>query len=147
MIAVGRATNSWRWTAARDQELIVIADVVHDFRSVDRELVKVQPDLTDVRVHFQHRQLTAARSVRRVRMVGIHEVGSVLACNSTAGGHDWKMKYSKIGYISFRLIPIGFACLKNERLVFFVLKNLYLFHQAKNHIYSKPLEKIRIQKL
>lgn len=72
------------WTAARHQKLIRIADVIQGFRLCNHQIVEIQTHLTDVRMDFLYAQLTTAGAVVRIRMIGIDEIGAIVASNAAA---------------------------------------------------------------
>lgn len=82
------ATDRWGRTAARHEELVRVADVVHDLGPVQREMVKVESNLANVRMHLQDSELTAARPVRTVRMVRVDEVSSIFTHHSATRCHN-----------------------------------------------------------
>lgn len=83
------ATNGRHWTSTGDEELISIADVVLGIRSRQHKVIKVQTELTDIRIHFIDGQLTTSGAFVQVRMVGTDKIRSVLPHDSSARGHDW----------------------------------------------------------
>lgn len=75
-------------TATGDQKLIRITDVILGLWSGQHKLVKVQSELTNIRIHLIDGQLTASRSLVVVRMLRADKVRPVLTHDIPTGGHD-----------------------------------------------------------
>lgn len=75
-------------TATGYQELVRITDVILGFWSGQHKLVKVQSELTNIRIHLIDSQLTASSSLVVVRMLWADKVRPVLTHDIPTGGHD-----------------------------------------------------------
>lgn len=87
LTVVARRTAAYggRGTAARYQQLILIAQVVSRLWWRYGEHIQVQPQLADVRMQLLHSHLAAARAVKHIRMIGIHKVRGIFAYHAAAG--------------------------------------------------------------
>lgn len=85
MVARRAAAYGGRGTAARYQQLILIAQVVSRLWRRYGKHIQVEAQLTDIRMQLLHSHLAAAGAIVNIRMVGIHKVGGVFAYYAAAG--------------------------------------------------------------
>lgn len=83
-------TNGRNGTAAGDEELIRVADMVLGLRTRQHKLIKVQSELADIPVHLVDRELATARSLVIVRMLWAHKIRAILTHHMSTSGHDCK---------------------------------------------------------
>lgn len=88
VFAMGCSAYCWRWTSARHQKLVRIANVVQRLWTGNWEMFKIDSILANIRVRFHHRQLTTASLLKCVRMIWIYKIGSVLRGDFATWCHD-----------------------------------------------------------
>lgn len=84
MISRWTATNGGRGTAARYEQLILIAQMIGCLWRSYREHIQIQAQLTDVRMQFLNGYLTTTSAIVDIRVIGIHKVSGVLSYNTAA---------------------------------------------------------------
>lgn len=88
MAASVGAANCRSGCTTRDNELVVLADVIGAVGLGQDKVFKVQSELTDIGVVLVDGQLTRAHRVEGRRVAGALKVGAVLADGVAAGGGD-----------------------------------------------------------
>lgn len=88
MITIGAPTNSRNRTPSRDQQLILIANVIQALWRSYGQHVKVEPQLANIRMNLLDCNLATPSTIINIRMIWVHEVCCVLPYNPTTSLHD-----------------------------------------------------------
>lgn len=81
------AAYNWSWTATGYEKLVSITDVILLLGIGYLKVLKIQPYLTNIRMHFSYCQLTTSDSLVRFWVIWIDKVRAVFPSQSTACGH------------------------------------------------------------